>query len=358
MPGTTLYLQRDQIFGLYCNLPAPDAETIMQALLDEGVYFSRFDESAARLGDAGGVTIVFHDLSEHYDSVEEGIRAAGFEVSLDRKVPPHRVRYGPPCDRLLELGSDPVDGGGDFVYDVSNADIPELIAMFEDAELEVSVSPMAWAPFHALKALGQLKAEAAIPVLMRRLENMKLEDDAEDPLDYELGGVLCEIGVASFGPLVGVVRNPTLSQASRITACEALGNLADRVPGIREDCCTLLAHMIADRQQAAASVNGWVLVVLMRFKASAHAEVVRQAFEEGRIDPSIAGDWEDAQIAFGLRSERSRPRKPMFVPADDPDTPLPGPESGRPYVRSAPKVGRNDSCPCGSGKKYKKCCGA
>ena len=24
----------------------------------------------------------------------------------------------------------------------------------------------------------------------------------------------------------------------------------------------------------------------------------------------------------------------------------------------APKVGRNESCPCGSGKKYKKCCGA
>ncbi|WP_438866145.1 UPF0149 family protein [Pseudomonas abieticivorans] len=27
-------------------------------------------------------------------------------------------------------------------------------------------------------------------------------------------------------------------------------------------------------------------------------------------------------------------------------------------VRSEPKVGRNDPCPCGSGKKYKKCCGA
>jgi SEC-C motif-containing protein len=24
--------------------------------------------------------------------------------------------------------------------------------------------------------------------------------------------------------------------------------------------------------------------------------------------------------------------------------------------REAPKVGRNDPCPCGSGKKYKKCC--
>ncbi|MDY0109598.1 MAG: YchJ family protein [Candidatus Krumholzibacteria bacterium] len=29
----------------------------------------------------------------------------------------------------------------------------------------------------------------------------------------------------------------------------------------------------------------------------------------------------------------------------------------RPYVREAPKQGRNDLCACGSGKKYKKCCG-
>ena len=28
-----------------------------------------------------------------------------------------------------------------------------------------------------------------------------------------------------------------------------------------------------------------------------------------------------------------------------------------PYRRESPKVGRNDPCPCGSGKKYKKCCG-
>ena len=29
-----------------------------------------------------------------------------------------------------------------------------------------------------------------------------------------------------------------------------------------------------------------------------------------------------------------------------------------PERRETPKVGRNDPCPCGSGKKYKKCCGA
>jgi len=26
-------------------------------------------------------------------------------------------------------------------------------------------------------------------------------------------------------------------------------------------------------------------------------------------------------------------------------------------VRTGPKVGRNDPCPCGSGKKFKHCCG-
>jgi len=35
----------------------------------------------------------------------------------------------------------------------------------------------------------------------------------------------------------------------------------------------------------------------------------------------------------------------------------PPPASQEPVVRDEDKVGRNDPCPCGSGKKYKKCCG-
>jgi len=31
---------------------------------------------------------------------------------------------------------------------------------------------------------------------------------------------------------------------------------------------------------------------------------------------------------------------------------------GKTVQRETPKIGRNDPCPCGSGKKYKKCCGA
>jgi len=31
---------------------------------------------------------------------------------------------------------------------------------------------------------------------------------------------------------------------------------------------------------------------------------------------------------------------------------------GETFRHSSPKVGRNEPCPCGSGKKYKRCCGA
>jgi hypothetical protein len=32
--------------------------------------------------------------------------------------------------------------------------------------------------------------------------------------------------------------------------------------------------------------------------------------------------------------------------------------SGEPLVRNAPKIGRNEPCSCGSGRKFKKCHGA
>jgi len=34
------------------------------------------------------------------------------------------------------------------------------------------------------------------------------------------------------------------------------------------------------------------------------------------------------------------------------------PVTNTPRKEDGTKVGRNDPCPCGSGKKYKKCCGA
>ncbi len=47
-----------------------------------------------------------------------------------------------------------------------------------------------------------------------------------------------------------------------------------------------------------------------------------------------------------------------FPPSQGPAGPPARPRKPRTVVRSRAKVGRNAPCPCGSGKKYKKCCGA
>ena len=56
---------------------------------------------------------------------------------------------------------------------------------------------------------------------------------------------------------------------------------------------------------------------------------------------------------------RPWPAKKQQPAAYLPDYRLPMPATNRqePVVRENPKVGRNDPCPCGSGRKFKKCCG-
>jgi len=56
------------------------------------------------------------------------------------------------------------------------------------------------------------------------------------------------------------------------------------------------------------------------------------------------------------RQRRQMPARAEVPIAGEPDM-QPAPVHN-PFVRKDKKVGRNDPCPCGSGKKFKKCCGA
>ncbi len=71
-----------------------------------------------------------------------------------------------------------------------------------------------------------------------------------------------------------------------------------------------------------------------------HSQNVFQKNRESFIHEAFSSLGQNAKIP---------PNAPL--PQDLPDI------SKSPVTRNAPKVGRNDPCPCGSGKKYKKCCG-
>jgi SEC-C motif-containing protein len=132
---------------------------------------------------------------------------------------------------------------------------------------------------------------------------------------------------------------------------------------------------------------------LMRSRYSAYAQKQVDYIVEshdpqtrGDLDENATADWADrtewlkleilntekggesddtgvVEFVARFRDERgkehSHHERSTFVRRDgrwyyeDGDTP-----KSIPVTRGGPKVGRNDPCPCGSGKKFKKCCGA
>lgn len=114
-------------------------------------------------------------------------------------------------------------------------------------------------------------------------------------------------------------------------------------------------------QQMLDGLKSETLQVLSRVKVRAPEEV--QALEERRrAAAEAAAEAAKAEHADASQTgvEESAAEKPVQAPPR-PNQRVPGqrPPAQRPVSvkRQAPKVGRNDPCPCGSGKKYKQCHG-
>jgi preprotein translocase subunit SecA len=70
----------------------------------------------------------------------------------------------------------------------------------------------------------------------------------------------------------------------------------------------------------------------------------------GRQPRNVSTSVDELEEAFQRRKRRELEQARMAGAGDR--------QPVQQVVRGAAKVGRNDPCPCGSGKKYKKCCGA
>jgi preprotein translocase subunit SecA len=84
-------------------------------------------------------------------------------------------------------------------------------------------------------------------------------------------------------------------------------------------------------------------------------QVSSAIFRIEKESPDFVGSlWE---ITSTVHEEASS--SDAYVENHDQSIPEPGaaPQTIDPIINRLPKVGRNDPCPCGSGKKYKKCCG-
>jgi uncharacterized protein YecA (UPF0149 family) len=65
----------------------------------------------------------------------------------------------------------------------------------------------------------------------------------------------------------------------------------------------------------------------------------------------------DGVVALGQPAESTAQPSRSAVRGGDAAMQAAMKAASMPVQRTTAKVGRNDTCPCGSGKKYKKCCG-
>ncbi len=87
--------------------------------------------------------------------------------------------------------------------------------------------------------------------------------------------------------------------------------------------------------------------------------VIEYKFEGFEMFEEMIKNIQQDSVKLLLRSRLDREHAPQREKVAQPVTESHGDEGPKkPATRSSDKVGRNDLCPCGSGKKYKKCCGA
>ncbi len=125
-------------------------------------------------------------------------------------------------------------------------------------------------------------------------------------------------------------------------------------------------------------LNGLLVSALADLKATEAMPTIRAAYADNEVDISIPGDLEDIEIAMELRLVRDTPRPNYWRAANEDEEledlsplaneevtgviddgwPVPVTQAVSGELASNPyrNVGRNDPCPCGSGKKFKKCC--
>lgn len=236
--------------------------------------------------------------------------------------------YPPPLDRLLKLGAEPARRRTWPDYrnlGLEDHHVPALVRMATDPALhaEEERSAAGWAPIHAWRALGQLRAPAAaeplLALLEREVDNMWVAD--------EVPGVLAMIGPAALPGATMLLFDESRDEAIRQLSASVLVDVAHEHPERRDEAAGVLSKQLEDWRDQSPQLNAYLVSYLVELSDTGSAPVMEAAYEAGRVDVTITGDWEEVQVALGLLPE---PQDAEFdiggrMPGQGPRGPAPKP---------------------------------
>ena len=274
-------------------------------------------------------------ISPELHDLLQQLRRAGFEAPRELQ------------DRILAHG---------------RAAVPALIELATDEYLHSNKAkePDVWAPMHAIRLLGELEAAEAVEPLIPLLQ---LDDDW---LNEYLPQALGRMGRPAVEPLHAALFDPDLHTWGATAAAHALKDAAVHHPELRDEVVAIFTERLNVRDPSRDDVEGlygFIISYLCELKAAEALPAIRRAYHDELVDEwiirpehvardlgapigvSVRQAVQDVLTGAPLPTERPV-RDPFAPPVESVLAPILG-----------LKAGRNDPCTCGSGRKYKKCCG-
>ncbi|MCW5209447.1 DUF1186 domain-containing protein, partial [Desulfobulbus sp. US1] len=218
------------------------------------------------------------------------------------------------------------------------------IRMSGDKELRHAYweSNEVWAPLHARRTLGMLRAAEAIPALIDLLYQADEYDG--DKITEEMPQIFALIGESAIQGLIRYAGDTSRTMHARATASSSLSYIGKEHPETREACIAGIETALAQYRHNDHTLNGFFVGDLLDLNATQAFPTIQQAYQEKCVDLMVCGDLQDVEIELGLREKRTTTAPDLHN------------LENMLKKKQVKKIGRNESCPCGSGKKYKKCC--
>lgn len=231
---------------------------------------------------------------------------------------------------------------------------------------------------HAFFLLKELKAVESLPNLLAllSLDDKFLDFWLADHKTENIWQCHYQLGFYQPGLLKTFLLKPGIDAYSKSGVSEAFCQMVLHHPEKREEISAIYSEVFTRFSEASTEEN----LIDSEFLALAIGDtidcgmkellpIIRTLYEKGYVSEGINGDYKTVEKEFGkpFNDQYKRKLYTIFELYDhvlnswsgynEPDMD----DFNSPPLAQAPvrveKIGRNDDCPCGSGKKYKRCCG-
>jgi len=261
--------------------------------------------------------------------------------------------------QLFAAGKDP---SADLIREIivlGDEAVAPLLEVLGDEDLQYEdARGGGWTPVHAARILGELRAAEAVEPLMKWLG---VEGEA---LAQAVPLALARIGEPALESLMVHACDRSHDLMGRAVALEALTRMTGPHPGFHDRVVDYLREIVRGEEKGEDEFRAFAVVNLCDISDDRAWDDILTAYKQNRIAKRLitvnearenmlarGGNWKLREAAESIVAQYEAPahdagpravrRRPV------------GPELGPEFAR----VGRNDPCPCGSGKKFKKCHG-